>query len=97
VWRPGKEREDHEAPADLGTLQMADFLAAVRSRQQPACTIRDGFASTATVQLAMIAYETGTTVRWDAERLEILDNPAAAALLQRAYRAPWQHPFERRG
>lgn len=93
VWRPGKDREDHQAPADLGMLQMADFLAAVRSRQQPTCTVRDGFGSTTTVQLAMIAYETQSTVRWDADRLQILDNPPAAALLQRAYRQPWQHPF----
>ena len=55
--------------------------------------MRDAFKSTATVQLAMIAYETGSTVHWDPDTLEIVDNPAAAALLQRQYREPWQHPY----
>ena len=69
VVRPGKDPEQHKAEADLGTLHMANFLSCVRSRQQPLCTIRSGFESTATVQLAMISYETGTTVRWDAQNL----------------------------
>ncbi|MHB8974586.1 MAG: Gfo/Idh/MocA family protein [Pirellulaceae bacterium] len=94
VVRPGKDPEQHKAEADLGVLHMANFLACVRSRQQPICTIRSGFESTATVQLAMISYETGTTVRWDAQNLAITDNPAAQTLLQRPYRQPWQHPFK---
>ncbi|MBM4091729.1 MAG: Gfo/Idh/MocA family oxidoreductase [Planctomycetes bacterium] len=95
VIRRGKEgaREEHDAPADLGRLHMADFLDAVRTRRKPSCTIGDGFQSTATVQLAMIALETGSTVRWDAKTLQVLDNPAAAALLRREYRPDWVHPF----
>ncbi len=93
VLRPGKEKQEHKTNADLGTLHMADFSSAVRERRQPACVIRDAFKSTATVQLAMIAYETGSTVQWDADTLEVVDNPAATALLKRAYRAPWQHPY----
>ncbi len=93
VVRPGKEKEEHTAQTDLGTLHMADFLDAVRSRRQPVCVIRDAFKSTATVQLAMISYETESTVKWDAQKLEILDNPAASKLLRRSYRQPWQHPY----
>ena len=94
VLRPGKEtpREEHQADADLGTLHMADFLEAVRTRRQPLCPIEDAFRSTATVQLAMIAYETNSVVRWDAEAEQILANPAAQKLLKREYRAPWTHP-----
>ncbi|MHB8863365.1 MAG: Gfo/Idh/MocA family protein [Pirellulaceae bacterium] len=93
VVRAGQKPEQHKADVDMGTLHMANFLACVRSRQQPVGTTRSGFESTATVQLAMIAYETKTTVRWDAANLAVIDNPAAAALLQRPYRQPWQHPF----
>lgn len=85
-------RQEHEAKSDAGREHMADFLAAVRARRQPSCTIEDGYRSTATVQLAMIAYETNSVVRWDAEREEILDNRAAAKLLARDYRAPWKRP-----
>jgi hypothetical protein len=41
----------------------------------------------------MIAYETGSTVRWDADKREIPGNPAAAELLKREYRQPWVHPY----
>jgi hypothetical protein len=88
-----KERQEIELKCDQGTAHMADFLAAVRTRRKPACSMADAARSTASVQLAMIAYETGTPVVWDAARQEIAGNPAAARLLKREYRAPWKHPF----
>jgi predicted dehydrogenase len=92
---PGKnaEREEHQAAADMGTLHMADFLKCVRERSTPSCPIEEGYRSTATVQLAMIAYETDSVMRWDAESETILDNQAAAKLLKREYRDPWVHPY----
>jgi predicted dehydrogenase len=90
----GDKKEEHQAGADLGKLHMADFLDAVRHRRAPLCPVGKAFQSTATVQLAMIAYETGSPVHWDANHLQILDNPPAAALLQRAYREPWEHPYD---
>jgi hypothetical protein len=71
---------------------MADFLQAVRTRQQPSCTIEDAFQSTATVQLAMIAYESSSTVQWDRKKEQIPNNPEASRLLKREYRRPWRHP-----
>ena len=71
---------------------MADFLAAVHARRQPVCLIEDAFRSTATVKLAMIAYDTGTKITWDEKAEDIVGNPAASALLKREYRAPWKHP-----
>jgi predicted dehydrogenase len=88
-----KERREFKTEGDQGLDHMADFLAAIRSRKQPACTIDDAYRSTATVQLGMIAYETSSTVRWDAAAEQISNNPAAAALLKREYRKPWMHPF----
>jgi len=89
-----KQREEHKATADLGTAHMAEFLSAVRSRQQPGCTIEDGYRSTATVKLAMIAYEVGAKIVWDEKSQQIVDHPRAAELLKRPYRAPWKHPYE---
>lgn len=93
VIRKGKEREETELRTELGPAHMADFLAAVRTRKQPACSVEEGFRSTATVQLGMIAYETVSTVRWDEQGERIVDNPAAAKLLKRDYRAPYEHPY----
>jgi len=93
----GKERQVHEAKADAGALHMAQFLNAVRTRQAPGCLAEDAFVSTAAVKLAMIAYDTGSKITWDARNEEIVANPAAAALLKRDYRQPWKHPYPYRG
>ena len=87
------ERKTTPAGADLGARHMEGFLQAVRTRQQPICPIEDAYASALTVQLAMISYETGSKVVWDAATEQIRDNPAASRLLKRDYRAPWQHPW----
>ena len=89
-----KLREEHKATADLGTAHMAEFLRAVRDRKPPGCTVEDGYRSTATVKLAMIAYDVGAKIVWDEKSQQIVDNPKAAELLQRPYRAPWKHPYE---
>jgi predicted dehydrogenase len=89
-----KQREEHKASADLGTAHMTEFLQAVRTRQSPGCTIEDGFRSTTTVKLAMIAYDTGEKIAWDEKSGAIVGNPKAAELLKRPYRAPWKHPYE---
>lgn len=89
----GKERQVNEAKADAGTLHMAEFLNAVRERKQPGCTIADAFLSTTTVKLAMIAYDTGRKITWDASSEQIVGDADAAKLLKREYRAPWKHPW----
>lgn len=88
-----KEREVHEVKTDAGLEHVADFLAGVRGRKQPSCGVEDAFRSTATVQLGMIALESGSVVQWDEKTEQVLDNPGAAKLLKREYRAPWKHPY----
>jgi predicted dehydrogenase len=90
----GKERVEHKTEGDLGTAHMAEFLSAVRSRRQPGCPPEEGYRSTATVKLAMIAYDVGAKVVWDEKSEQIVGQAAAAALLKRPYRAPWQHPYQ---
>ena len=91
--KDGAEAQEHEARSDAGTAILADFLNAVKSRKKPLIIPEDGFFSTATVQLGMIAYETGHALSWDAESGQISDNPAGADLLKREYRTPWKHPY----
>ena len=87
------ERQEHTVKADTGVLHMAEFLNAVRTRQAPGCSIEEGANSTVAVKLAMIAYETGRRVDWDAAAESVGANPEAAARLLRVYRTPWKHPF----
>jgi len=89
------ERAVNKASTDMAVAHFADFMKAVRERTLPMCTIEDAFQSTSTVKLAMISLETGTLVRWDEKARSISgDNPAAARLMKRAYRSPWQHPYQ---
>lgn len=88
-----KDRQEQKFQTDAGTAHMADFLDAVRTRRQPSCTMEDGYCSTTTVQLAMIAYESASPVVWNESSEQILNNEAAAKLLKREYRAPWKHPY----
>ncbi len=89
-----KERRENVTQGDLGVEHMADFLKAVRERKAPCCPIEEGYASTTTVHLAMIAYETGSAVEWDAASERIVNNEPAARLLKRDYREPYKHPFQ---
>ncbi|HOP78118.1 MAG TPA: Gfo/Idh/MocA family oxidoreductase [Thermogutta sp.] len=88
------ERKEYTPKTDAGVEHMRNFLTAVRERKQPACPIEEGYRSTATVKLAMIAYESDSIVRWDESQGDIQDNPTARALLKREYRAPWRHPAD---
>jgi predicted dehydrogenase len=96
VFPAGRDakREDISIPTPLMQENHVDnFLKAVRSKDKTliSCTPEDAFQSTATVQLAMIAYNTGTIVKWDQEKKEIIDNPSASALLKREYRGKYLH------
>lgn len=88
------ERKEYTPKTDAGLEHMRDFLQAVREGRQPSCPVEEGARSTITVQLAMIALDTESTVRWDEKRGEIVDNPAAQQLLKRDYRAPYRHPYQ---
>jgi len=71
-----------------------NFLNAVRKKDRKliTCTPDDAFKSTATVQLAMISYYSGSVVKWDPIKKEISGNPEASKLLRREYRGNLQHP-----
>jgi predicted dehydrogenase len=89
------QREDLNLPAD--TIQddhVANFIEAVRNKEPKfiSCPPEDAFKSTATVQLAMISYYTGSIVKWDQQKNEIAGNTEASALLKREYRGKYEHP-----
>ncbi|MGE5293554.1 MAG: Gfo/Idh/MocA family protein [Solirubrobacterales bacterium] len=92
----GQERIEQKIDADMGTAHMAEFLEAVRTRKPAGCSIEEGYRSTATVKLAMIAYDVGARIAWDETTEQIVNNPAAAALLMRPYRTPWKHPYQKK-
>lgn len=71
------------------TIHHHSFIESVRTRKPPVCSALEGYRSTAVVHLANIAYRTRSSVRWDPEAERVIDNPPAAALVAKKYRAPW--------
>jgi hypothetical protein len=86
------ERRVVEARSNAQLAHVKEFLEAVRGRGQVSCTPEDAYRSTASVQLAMVALDTGGRVDWDAGT-ETVAAPEAMARLKRDYRGPWTHPY----
>jgi len=66
-----------------------DFLYCVRTRERPFRDIEIAHRAVTVCHLGNIAYWLGRPLRWDPDREEILSDPEAARLLDRARRAPW--------
>jgi len=85
----------HRVKSDAGREHMADFLNAVKTRQQPSSLPEDAFFSSATTQLGMISWDAETRVDWDMQFKEITNSSHAAKQLKREYREPWVHPYKK--
>ena len=82
--------ELNAAPATR--LHMLDFLAAINNGGRPVSDIEDGHISTASCILANLSMKTGRPLVYDPQKRQIIDDPEANGLLQRPYRAGWEHP-----
>ncbi len=92
-------RDKQQEIMDIQTPKMqenhvADFINAVKEKNKNllSCTIEDAFQSTATVQLGMISYYTGSEVKWVAQKQTIVDNKRATELMARPYRKGYKRP-----
>jgi len=85
-----KDLEKHVAPATR--YHMKNFLAAIDSHGKPVADIEEGYISTASCIMANLAMKTGRTLKWDAEKQQVIGDEEANRLLRRPYRHPWVHP-----
>ncbi len=66
------EKPATASDAEETQLHMQNFVDCVRSRKQPNCPFEIGWRSAVACQMAVASYRQGRTVRWDAEREEIV-------------------------
>ncbi|MBE7172205.1 MAG: Gfo/Idh/MocA family oxidoreductase [Williamsia sp.] len=98
VYEKEKYPEDLKEPAiELNAapatrLHMLDFLSAIEKGGRPVADIEQGHISTASCIMANLSLKVGRPLVYDPQLRQIKDDPEATRLLQRAYRAPWQHP-----
>ncbi|MBE0536986.1 MAG: Gfo/Idh/MocA family oxidoreductase [Phycisphaerae bacterium] len=68
---------------------LQNFLDCVKSRKLTITPVETAHRSISVGLLGEIAMLTGRRIRWNPEKEEIVGDPAASALLGRAYRQPW--------
>src|SRR6267154_1146258 len=73
VLLPGETKLPPIGIDDLSLGHMANWFACMRSRQQPHCTVQDGFAHSVACMMAAEAYSSGKKQYWDAATETILD------------------------
>ncbi len=66
-----------------------NFIEAIKTRQPAVSNVDSAFRSDLISHLGDIAIRTGRTIRWDAEAETITGDPAAARMMHRPMRAPW--------
>ena len=71
---------------------MKDFLACIKSRKDPACTIENGRLVALYAHMGNIALRTQSRLVWNEASNNFGDNVAANALITPVYRKPWVLP-----
>ena len=88
---PWCEALSQEVQNNLLASHARNFLDCVKSRRQPNSSLEDEQGVATACHLANISLRLGRKIRWDAEREEIRGDAEASAMLERTYRAPWNH------
>jgi hypothetical protein len=75
---------------EAGNEHLKNWVACMRSRENPAADVEIGHRSTTVCHLGNIARETGRRLKWDPVKEQFVDDAAANALVSREQRAPYQ-------
>ena len=73
ILLPGEKSVPPTEIDDLSLGHMSNWFECMRSRQQPHCTVQDGFAHSVACMMAAEAYSSGKKQYWDAATETILD------------------------
>ncbi|WP_437205939.1 Gfo/Idh/MocA family protein [Planctomicrobium sp. SH664] len=73
------------------TDHVQNFLDCVKSRELPICDVEIGHRTATVCHLGNIAIRLGRSLKWDPQTEQILNDPEAQRMTDRAYRAPWTH------
>jgi hypothetical protein len=68
---------------------VSNFLDCIKTRREPISDLESGHRVATACHLANLSLRLGRRLRWDADKETILDDPEAAKMLVRPYRAPW--------
>jgi predicted dehydrogenase len=80
----------HKGSGDPRPAHVRNFLACLKSRQQPVLNLEVGHHVSTVAHLGNIAYRVGRKIKWDAKRERVIDDPQADKLVGVKYRKPWK-------
>jgi hypothetical protein len=78
VLLPGETKLPPVSIDDLSLGHMSNWFECLRSRQQPHCTVNDGFAHSVACMMATEAYWSGKKQYWDPANEAIVDQAPRA-------------------
>ena len=98
VWKPTRKNETPAMqpmamkadPKEMDPLHVRNFLDCVKNRNRPVADVEEGHLTAVVCHLGNIATRLGRSLKWDAEKEEIVGDREANAMLARPYRAPWK-------
>ena len=76
----------------VSTNHHTNWLDAIRNNRRPICDVEIGHRSATVCHLGNIALRSGQRVQWDPVNERIVGNAQQAAMVEKAYRAPWRLP-----
>jgi predicted dehydrogenase len=78
-------------------LHVRNFLDCVKSRKEPISDLESAHRVATVAHLANLALRLKRTLRWDAEKEDVINDAEAARMLVRPYRAPWNRELKALG
>lgn len=75
--------------ADQFRRHVRNFLDCLRTRQTPISNLDSAHRVSTLCHLANASLRLGRSLQWDAKQQSVINDPAAANILNRPYRAPW--------
>jgi predicted dehydrogenase len=66
-----------------------NFMECIRSREKPVAPVEIGHRSASACILGYIAMKLQRNLKWDHEKEQFINDPAANRMLTRSYRSPW--------
>jgi predicted dehydrogenase len=88
------KRGGYDEIKDQFQPHVRNFIDCVKSRRRPISDLESGHQTATSCHLANISMKVGRTLRWSAEEEKILEDPQAAMLLTKDYRAPWDRELK---
>ena len=79
ILLPGEKSMPPTAIDDLSLGHMSNWLECMRSRQQPHCTVQDGFGHSVACIMAAQSYWSGRKLYWEGGTETIVDHPIGAS------------------